>query len=270
MLSGMTTPPKVDDDVVAAAIMSVLKRHTDHDDDRLEQVGQDPHDVLVYLRKRFPHLPQGLRCDDMDDVFTLLLFDWWEQRRIQRYFLRQVVTLKLRREPLAAVFGMSVQGFKDWLNRLDSLLDELGTGRPDEKAARARGRTAIEDANLPASSEQAWLDAHMRDYEQVARDLVGLWMVVDEETADQIVEVRRDVQDGAYEADALVVLGLALEALERGKVRPHRPHLDEGEEYTVQEDEEYAEAVADAERRREALLDRFRALQVRRREVGGW
>lgn len=265
MLSGMATPPKIDDDVVEAKVSAIVKRHTDRGDEMADQMGVDPSDVLLYLQRHVGRFSPGLRADDMSDVKCLLLWDWWEHRRRQRFWLRQLEPAGMTKKEFGAAFGISGQGVTDWLNRLDALLDETGVGRPDEKVTRADRRAAMEDVNRPATPEQRWLDEHLHDYLEVARALVGLYMLVDEQTAEQIIEVRRDLKHGAYEAGHLVVLGLAMEALAGAEVDVHQPHLEEGEERTAEQLQEHDERVRDAQDRVRWVLDRYEGLQRARR-----
>jgi hypothetical protein len=267
----MTTPPKVDPMTVDAKVAAIFKRHADRDDPHLDEMGHTPRDVLTYLRRRYPDFTPGLRADDLNDVAVLLLGKWWDDHREALFWLRQVVSLGANRREFAAVFGItSSQGFKDWLDRLEALLDPTGPGRPDEQAMRADRRSAAQEANRPATGEQRWVADNMSRYAELAQAAVGLYMDVDEDTAEQLSEVRRDVKDGAYtDGDPLVVLGLAVEALEECEVVVRRRHLEDGEQHTPEELARYAAAEADVRSRIEDVVGRWATLQQQRREAAG-
>lgn len=163
-------------------------------------MGSDPSDVLSYLQKRWPDLSLGLRSDNLDDLGVLLVWDWWVHSRRERWGFHQVVKLGGDRVSFAGHFGVrSRQGFKDRLDRLDELHKETGSRRPDEQAARADRRAA---AAAPVGDEQ-WLASAREDILQLGRDALEYWLDVDEETANSLVEVRRDVQGGGCTIETL-------------------------------------------------------------------
>lgn len=263
----MTTPPKIHVAAVDAAAAAVFKRHDERGDPHLDEMGHKPADVLAYLRRRYPDFAQGLRVDDLDEVAVLLLGKWWDDQRETMFWLDQVVKLKASRKDFAAVFGIGAQGFKDWLDRLHALLDEAGPGRPDEQAMRA-DRAAVRSAARPGTSEQVWVEQHRQEYAEVARELVELYMLVDEDSAASIAEVRRDLNEGAYEeGDPLIMLGMAMEALADAEVVLPQRRLEDGQRRTHQEISEAAQRRREVQQWIEQLLGRWTRLQQLRQQA---
>lgn len=271
LLTGMTTPPRVHPQAVDAAADSIFRRHTDRGDQAADEMGHLPRDVLAYLRRRAPQLPDGLRVDDLDDVAVLLLGNWWDEQRELLFWLRQVVKLGAARKEFAGTFGItSKQGFRDWLDRLEALLSETGPGRPDEQSQRADRRSLAEEANRPATSEQKWLADHVGEYAKLATDLLGFYMLVDDYTAEAIAEVRRDLAEGDYEPDRIVVLGLAMESLEGCSVNVRKRRLEDGETHTAEEVASYEQFDVKTRERIGQAVKRWTDLQQQRRDAAAF
>lgn len=177
-------------------------------DAHLDQIGEGASDMLSYLRKHAPRFPDGIRCDDLPDVAVLLV--WQDQAAADRecFWFDQVVSLKAHRASFAAPFGIaSPAGFNNRRSRLHERLDATGSGRPDEKA-ETRRRAAL------AQPAGEWVDRARERVMDVARELVErFYMLVDEETAEEIIEVRRELRAGAYGEGAVGLVDAAVQAL---------------------------------------------------------
>jgi hypothetical protein len=210
----MATPPRLEPGAAAIAVRSIYQRHRDRGDQYLGEMGSTPADVRFYLRRNAGRLPDGLLADDLPDVAVLLLDQWWHGREEERFWTDVVIRLGADRAEFArAAAGItSRQGFRDWSDRLHELLDETGSGRPDEQAARAR---RAEAAAAAAGGDEGWLRANLRRYVSLAYRVARLYPRVGEEAADDVLEVVRDVRrPETFGAAAVVALGWAVEALQ--------------------------------------------------------
>lgn len=179
---------------VAAALARIHNRHAEYGDQHQEELTFDPVQVLDYLRKRGTYLPDGLRADDHFDAATLQVWLWWQHQERERWLFDTAARLGLSSADFGEVFGLrSRQGFRDRRDRLHALLDDGGPGRPDEQATRAdRARAG------PVVGEDAWLSAARDEILQVAGEAAAWYHRVDEDTATEIAEIRRELRDGQY------------------------------------------------------------------------
>lgn len=205
----MATPPRVTSLQAEVAIQNILERHRRVDARYREELGTEPAEVLSYLRKRGADMPDGIRVDDIFDAAVLHIYLWWQAADRERWLLDTADRLGVAHGEYGRVFGMkSRQGFRDRADRLHALLDATGSGRPDEKSRRA-DRTADGEH----VEEAMWLDTSRAEILGLARDVVAFYPVVDDETAEDLLEVRRDLQDGRYGVQTFALLSQAVTAL---------------------------------------------------------
>lgn len=209
-------------DQAGAALTAIRDRHTTVDDRHAEELTDDPAEVLAYLRKHGPTMPDGIRVDDLTDAVTLHLWLWWQASARERWLFDQAVTLGVDRRAFAGQFGVrSPAGFQNRRDRLHALHDATGPGRPDEKAVVA-DRVA---ARQPDAGD--WYAASRHRMRQIACDLIVLEPRVDDDTYDQLVEVRREIERDAWDEKSIVWLTLAVEALADSPVSDDWPETSE-------------------------------------------
>ncbi|WP_412741268.1 hypothetical protein [Krasilnikovia sp. MM14-A1259] len=185
------------------------------DDPHRGELGSEPAEVLSYLRKHGSGLPEGVRVDDLFDAAVLHVYLWWQAADRERWLLNAADRLGVAHRDFGAMFGMrSRQGFRDRADRLHALLADAGSGRPDEKLARADRAAGRGEGD----AEAEWLAAARDDVLQLAGDVVAFYDVVDDETADELSEVRRDLREDRYGKDTFVLLGYAVDALAECRV----------------------------------------------------
>lgn len=148
----MTTPPRVTDEQVAAAIARIIRRHrgTDHPGQHL--LSTDPREVLLYLRRcGAGRLLGDDESHDVEDGLTLRLALWWEGELAEYRLLTAAEKIGLNRRRVGRVLGVTTgQGLLDRLHRKVGLFGPAG--RPNEKAARADLRAAdVSPAAAPAA-----------------------------------------------------------------------------------------------------------------------
>ena len=69
----MATPPHVNSLQAKEAVRRIHDRHRRVDDPYREELGEDPAEVLSYLRKRGADMPNGIRVDDIFDAAVLYI-----------------------------------------------------------------------------------------------------------------------------------------------------------------------------------------------------
>lgn len=209
----MTTPPRVTAEQVQTAMVSIINRHTQHDDAHLEELEVSPAGVLDYLRRRAASFPTGLRLDDLDDVAVLMATQWWMERDRERWWFQQVVRLGGDRMAFAAAFGIgSRQGFRDRLDRLAALFG--AAGRRDEQFSRelrAEARRVDEDRLV----ETMWLVGARTRVDGLWSRVLQVEPLADDETASAVRDVQRAVAAarGEWSPASLTELGLAIDAV---------------------------------------------------------
>lgn len=217
----MATPPRPSRLEVGAALERIRARHDRVEDPHRDQLGEEPRDVLAYLRRRSGSLPRAVAADDVWDELVLHAALRWEDIDRERALLRRARHLGLSLSELAAHHGIRTrQGMQDHLDRLDALVD---VGTPDVHLTRAARRR---EKARPA--DQRWLDTHHHEVLDGLRALVhqvdrALFRADTGEGADAelewLDELRADVDDDALSPATLGLLGLLL-----GELRP-RPEV---------------------------------------------
>lgn len=137
----MTTPPRVTDLEVNAALARIERRHRHLDDPCWSEAGTSPRDVFNYiLSERCSRLPRAVGAADAADGAVLWARTWWQDRETERRFLRHSRHVGASLANIGARLGIRTpQGVQDRIDRLDAL---VAHGRPDGHLSRARRRVA--------------------------------------------------------------------------------------------------------------------------------
>lgn len=207
----MATPPRVHEADAAAAVAAIAARRAAIDDPSREQLTDDPHETLRYLRKHGgPDVPDAVRRADIEDGLRLWVWLWWEHATTVLWLLDRAETLDMNRRAVGRHLGIRTgQGVVDRRDRLRALLTH---GRPDEKVSRAE-RAAAEHTATVEVRQRRWLDRHRTAIAAVAEQLVAHQDLADDEAADWIVEVDRDLRERACTPASFAVIELAVDAL---------------------------------------------------------
>jgi hypothetical protein len=234
------TPPKIHPEEVARAIERIVNRRVKVDRQGLADVhldrlpdspDSDPRDVLHYLR-RFSgeDIPRWVLQADVCDALTLTNWLWWEDRRLELYFLTEGVRRRLPLSQLGAQVGVGKQGVRDRMDRLQAL---LRYDRPDEQLTRA-ARAAARTAERRRSVEDRWLTEHRHRLLTVIEDLVAeadRYELADEDR-EWIDELAIDARNDGFTRTIMPLLGLASDELRTAQAvvtlhrarPPHRVH----------------------------------------------
>ncbi|MEK6443909.1 hypothetical protein [Pseudonocardia sp. T1-2H] len=150
----MSTPPRITDIELSAAVERIARRHDRIDDSRRSAMGTAPRDVLDYLAARSPAgIPRWVAAADTADALILSTWCWWDDRRREHRLLRNGRHLGLSLSELGAPLGITTRrGTQDRIDRLDAL---LRYDRPDEQLTRDGRRDARN-----RDARQDWIDAH--------------------------------------------------------------------------------------------------------------
>lgn len=205
----MTTPPRVDDARAAELVQAIVERHLKADDPNAHLIGEHPVEVLAYLRKHSSGLPDEVRRADVEDALDLTVWLRWLVSRTELWILDRAKRLDMNRRQVGAHLGIrSGQGVVDRRDRLRAMLADAGPGRPDEKAGRVLRRSAE-----PADAVKVWLRRNRAEVLAVSRALLALEFMADDDAAEFLVDVRRDVADGVCTPASVEVLRWAVEAM---------------------------------------------------------
>ncbi|MEU1813412.1 hypothetical protein [Micromonospora aurantiaca (nom. illeg.)] len=201
----------MDQEQAARAVRDIADRHAKVDDPHLERLGDEPLDVLRYLRKYSNGVPDPVSKADVADGLRLRIWLWWETASLELWLLDRAERLGVNRREIGALLGIRTgQGLVDRRDRLRALLGVHG--RPDEKAIRVE--RAERRANLAVQErQQRWLIRHQREIFEAARVLVRHQNLADEEAAEWLVEVARDLQEASISPAAFTVIDLAVDAM---------------------------------------------------------
>jgi len=204
----MRKPPRVDDASKDQAIERIQRRHArDDNSDVYLLLSEDPLDVLRYLRKRGTG---ALRADDethdVEDALTLRLWLWWQGEAYEVWLLDQVDELRLNRRRVGARLGVGTgQGLVDRREYKRRLLADRDAA-DDEAAEVVVQRESV---------QERWVNVHRRQILHTAGALVEHWDLAgdDEDVAEWLVEVRRDLADRVCTPGSFTILGLAVAAM---------------------------------------------------------
>jgi hypothetical protein len=189
-ISRVSTPPRITDTELAAAVERIARRHDRIDDSRRSAMGTEPRDVLDYLAARSPAgIPRWVAAADTADALILSTWCWWDDRRRELRLLRTGRSLGLSLSELGAPLGITTRrGTQDRIDRLDAL---LRYDRPDEQLTRDARRAARN-----RDARQDWIDAHRDEIRAVLAGFLAQARRFADAVAPEEHEGRPDVEPG--------------------------------------------------------------------------
>jgi hypothetical protein len=158
----VATYPPVGDVERDAALSRIERRHLRANDPRWSEAGTEPRDVLDYLRVRRGQLPSLVTDDDAYDELVLSAWVFWDERRRERELLHHVLRRGLSLSQVGRYLGIaSRQGMRDYLDRLDALLDDYTSIRKTLRGpARGDGTTDPLDVWVHTTRAHRGADVH--------------------------------------------------------------------------------------------------------------
>ena len=176
----------------------ITQRRDRIDDPNRYQLSDDPREVLAYLRKHSRGIPEHVRRADVEDGLILRVWLWWEGEAAELWLLDRADELGMNRRSVGARLGVATgQGLVD---------------RRAHKRAMLSKATGI-SASAPASSTQGrekWIADHRREIQAIAATLVEHRILADEEAAESVIEVRRDLQEDVCTPGGITVINWAV------------------------------------------------------------
>ncbi|GAA4554791.1 hypothetical protein GCM10023175_53560 [Pseudonocardia xishanensis] len=204
----MAIPPSVSAEQADAAIERIVERRRRIDDPNAWRLSDAPMEVLDYLRKYSQGVPAWVREADVLDGLELRLFLWWSGETIELWLLEQAERLGVPPRLVGQRLGIrSRQGVHD--RRRAS----------QEKVARLRGQPAVVSTGASGPDQRQrgveleWIARHQAQIRSAAAVGVAHIHLADEEAADWLAEVGRDLREGASTPGALQLVRFALAAL---------------------------------------------------------
>jgi hypothetical protein len=203
----VSTPPPVSAADATAAIEGIAARRAKIDDPNAWRLTEDPLEVLTYLRRYSKGVPPWVAEADVLDGLTLRLRLWWLGEEAELWLLESARRLALPPRLIGPRLGItSRQGVHDRLRLAREKLERL-TGTPDP--ALNPGPDQEQRAN-----EQTWLHEQHGAILEIAADALKHRALADEEAADWLLDVARDLRDQVVTPGSLQTLRFALAELE--------------------------------------------------------
>lgn len=202
----VATPPPVSEDEAAAAIDRIAARRRDIDDPNAWQLSDDPLETLSYLRRFSAGIPHAVAEADIMDGLTLRLRLWWIAEEAEWWLLERARRLDIPASRIGPTLGItSRQGVRDRLRLAREKMEAL-TGLPPTGLVPHPPLS-------PDSPETVWLAVHRSALLDIAATAVAHRQLANEEAADWLLDVARDVRESAMTPGALQVLRFALAEL---------------------------------------------------------
>ncbi len=173
----------------AAAVGRIIDRRHAIDDENAWRLGENPVDVLAYLRRYSADVPRAVAEADVLDGLVLELRLWWLAAESEWWLLERAKKLGIAPSRIGALLGVSTR---------QAVHDRLRSAR--RKATILRGEPApaptTASSERTAEQEQAhWLGEHRTEIRTIARRALSLQPVVGDDAAEWLVEVARDARD---------------------------------------------------------------------------
>lgn len=201
----MALPPPVTDEQAADAVRRIAERRRSIDDENASRLGEDPVDVLAYLRRYSSGIPQHVAEADVLDGLVLELYLWWLAAEAEWWLLERAKKLRMAPSRIGHLLGVtSRQGVHDRLRLAQRKVERL-RGEPLQRgSATSSERTAEQE-------QVRWLGEHRSEIRAVAREAVSLQRFVGDEAAEWLVDVARDVEAGDVTPASFQFLRFALD-----------------------------------------------------------
>lgn len=203
----MATPPPVTAEQAAAAISRIAARRSAIDDPNAWRLSEDPVEVLRYLRMYSTNIPRDVAEADVLDGLVLRMRLWWIGAEAEHWLLERARRVGISPRRLMPLLGVRTrQGLHDRLRLARSKLERL-TGLPVTAPPSQRDRD--ED-----TLELRWLADHREEIRAISAAALEYRHLADDEAADWLLDVGRDLRDGVVTPGSLQTLRFALAELE--------------------------------------------------------
>lgn len=203
----MSTPPFVSDDDAVQAVARIAARRREIDDPHLWRLTEDPLETLTYLRMYSGGVPRHVAEADLLDGLTLRLRLWWEGEGAELWLLERARSLGVPPRLIGSRLGITTRQGVHGRLRLARAKMQVRPGAP-HPGLQPQAEHPTRDA------EAAWLHRNRMALRDIAATAVAHRDLADEEAADWLLDVARDLRDSALTPGSLQVLRFALAEVE--------------------------------------------------------
>jgi hypothetical protein len=190
-------------DQAAAAIERISDRRRHIDDPNAWRLSDDPAEVLDYIRRYSAGVPAWVAEADVLDGLELRLRLWWLGEVAELWLLEQAQRLGVPPRRVGARLGVSSR---------QGVHDRLRLGR--RKVAVLRGEPRD---NRPSGADQqkrdeegVWLREHRGEILAIAAAALEYTDLADEEAAEWLAEVARDLREDVVSPGSVQLVRFAL------------------------------------------------------------
>jgi hypothetical protein len=194
-------------DEASAAVARIAARRRTIDDQSAWRMGEDPHDVLVYLRRYSGGVPREVAEADVLDGLVLKLRLWWLAEEAEWWLLERGRALGVAPGRIGQILGIGTrQGVYDRRRH---------AGHKAALLAQEPSREPAVPAEQQLHDVQArWLSRHRAAVQDLARRALAFRDLAGDEVAEWLVDVARDLADDAMTPGVLHTLHFALAELQ--------------------------------------------------------
>ena len=217
----MAFPPPVSADDATAAVERIVQRRRQIDDQNLWRLGDSPAEALSYLQRYSSGVPRAVAEADVLDGLVLKVRLWWLAEQSEWWLLERAKELGIGPSRIGRLVGVrSRQGVHDRLQLARRKMSRL-QGQPVSQRYDNPTEQALDAAR------RRWLTRHRAQVRDIARHAVTFRDVTDDDTAEWLIDVARDLADGAVTPGSLQLLRFALLELADDKACEHAGRGDE-------------------------------------------
>lgn len=181
----------------------IASRRAQIDDPNAWRLSDDPVEVLAYLRRYSSGVPRWVAEADVLDGLTLRLRLWWIGEEAELWLLERGRRLGIPPRSVGQRLGIgSRQGVHDRLRLVREKISRL-TGAPHP------GLDPTPD-DREREAETAWLHDHRADILEIAAEAAAHQHLADDEAAEWLAEVARDVRERVVTRGSVQTLRFAL------------------------------------------------------------
>jgi hypothetical protein len=197
----MATPPPVTPADAQAAIGRIAARRAQMDDPNAWRLSEDPVEVLAYLQRYSTGVPQWVAEADVLDGLTLRFRLWWLGEESELWLLERARRLGIPPRRIAPRLGVASR---------QAVHDRLRLAR--DKMAKLRGTppNPAGNSHQAADAQREWISAHRDEILEIGRLALSHRGLADEDAAEWLVEVARDVREGVVSPGSVQTLRFAL------------------------------------------------------------
>jgi hypothetical protein len=197
----VATPPAVSAADAQEAINRITGRRTRIDDPNAWRLSDDPGEVLAYLRTYSRGVPRWVAEEDILDGLTLRLRLWWQGMEAELWLLERAHRLGVPSRAVGRRLGLDTR---------QGLNDRRQSARKHLSKLHSTWIPGAPPAPRPRRDELDWIASHRREILDIAAEALEYRELANDEAAEWLAEVARDVRDQVVTPGSLQTLRFAL------------------------------------------------------------